>query len=433
MDAGHRALQRRNALLEALHRTTVGLLDRIDPREVLQGIVDGAVALAGSSDGYIYLVDEARGDLVVRAVRGDSSPSYHGVHLGRGEGIAGRVWDTGKPLLIPDYKAWPGRSGQIAPDDVRAVLCVPLVIRGDIVGVLGVYHREAERAFDDEEQTFLEEFARLASVALEHARLIEAARASRALLEAAFESADVGRGVGDPQGHFLRVNAAFCRLTGRTEAELLGQHFGAITHPDDLPRVSETFESLARGEVASFETELRFVRKDGELTWAHANVSLVRDAEGKPQYVVGDAIDVTRRKRDEENLREQAVAKELVRQMLQGLARRGVGSDVLMRDIGRALAKGLGPQPVDGYLRAFQGMGLGELRLEHAGGGRYVFRGRDLLERERVAQRGTCHLPLGYLEAAVRELEGGEALGAETTCQSMGADACRFVIGRRGK
>jgi len=135
---------------------------------------------------------------------------------------------------------------------------------------------------------------------------------------------------------------------------------------------------------------------------------------------------------NERRFREQAVTKDLVRQMLQRLARRGVASGGMMRDIGRDLATG-GKGAIEERLRAFVAMGLGDMRLAGREGSRYRFEGSGLLERERVGAQASCHLPLGYLEAAVGAVEGVEALGTETTCQSMGAPRCTFVVAPRRK
>src|SRR3954468_581400 len=54
------------------------------------------------------------------------------------------------------------------------------------------------------------------------------------LFESAFNHAPIGMAVASPEGRWLRVNEAFCELTGRGEAELLGGTFQDITHPDDL-------------------------------------------------------------------------------------------------------------------------------------------------------------------------------------------------------
>lgn len=425
-----RALHRRNALLEALHRTSIGLLDRTDPQEVLRAITERARGLVHASDAYIYLVDKERGDLVVRTAAGATPEKYVNNRLALGEGIAGRVWQSAKALLVKDYATWEGRSAKIG-DDVRAVVSVPLIIRGEVVGVLGVYHREADRGFDDEDVAFLEDFARLASVALDHAQLLASAHESRALLESAFLHANIARAVTDVEGRWIRVNPAFCEMLGRTEAEMLGQRFSDMTHPDDLAENLALFQRMMRGEAPGYTLEKRFLHKDGRAVWAIANVTLVRDATGAPKYVIGDVLDLTGRKRDEAMLRDHAVTKDLVREMLQGLGRRGVESQPMMRDIGRTLARGAQRASLEDHLRAFGSMGLGELRLESAANGRYGFRGKDLLEREKDALQSTCHLPLGFLEAAVSRVEGTDALGTETTCQSMGADACRFVVGRR--
>ena len=88
--------------LTLLHDITLGLLNRRDPDELLQNLVTSAAELAGAADGFAYLLDVTTGDLVVRAVCGSYARDLRGFRLKPGEGLAGKVWQTGKTILIDD-------------------------------------------------------------------------------------------------------------------------------------------------------------------------------------------------------------------------------------------------------------------------------------------------------------------------------------------
>jgi PAS domain S-box-containing protein len=78
--------------------------------------------------------------------------------------------------------------------------------------------------------------------------------------------------------------------------------FIEITHPEDREEDLEKFRRLARGEVAEYRNETRYLRKDGRVTWVQVDVSLLRDGQGRPLHTVAIVQDITERKRAESRL-----------------------------------------------------------------------------------------------------------------------------------
>ncbi len=163
-------LRRQNEYLAALHETTLGLMNHLDLTELLEAIVGRATQLVNASSGWLYLVDSAEDAIEVKVATGSLKPLI-GTRLQRGEGLAGRVWMTGQPLVIEDYPAWPGRSPQYPRDLLQAAIGVPLKSGAEVIGVLGVSQSDSTRKYDDDAGEMLGRFAQLASIALENARL----------------------------------------------------------------------------------------------------------------------------------------------------------------------------------------------------------------------------------------------------------------------
>jgi signal transduction histidine kinase/DNA-binding response OmpR family regulator len=184
-------LRLQNAELEALHETTLGVMDRLDLDELLTTLLERAGQLAGAGHGYIYLETDDGREIENRVSVGLLTED-RGRRVGRGDGVAGRVWDTGEPLVIDRYDAWDGRSTGFPKGLIRALAGVPLWSGGRTVGVLGIA-REAvsDRAFDEAEVELLERFAQLASIALDNARLYAAAQEAKAEADAANEAKSV--------------------------------------------------------------------------------------------------------------------------------------------------------------------------------------------------------------------------------------------------
>ena len=164
----------RDPYLAALDATALGLMDRNDPSALLETILERAGALAGTPHGYVYLADEEAGDLVVRCGTGIFA-DYLGYRLPFDSGVAGHVYRTGQPLTVDDYDTYERRANDLPGATFGAVVGLPLTSGNQVVGVLGLASGTGERRFDARAAAALSRFAKLASIALDNARLVEAA------------------------------------------------------------------------------------------------------------------------------------------------------------------------------------------------------------------------------------------------------------------
>ena len=127
-----------------------------------------------------------------------------------------------------------------------------------------------------------------------------ALRDSEERFRTAFENGAVPMALTALDNKLLKVNAAFCQMMGYGEAELVGRTFLDITHPDDRAMNQEGQQRLVRNEQSSFRMEKRYLRKDGRVIWGDMSVGSVRDADGRPLYIVAHIQDITDRKRAEQ-------------------------------------------------------------------------------------------------------------------------------------
>ena len=103
------------------------------------------------------------------------------------------------------------------------------------------------------------------------------------------------------------VNNALCRFVRRTKQELLGTTFESFTHPDDVDKDSDLNWQLSAAIVPSYETETRFVAKDGGIVVGKVTASVVRDDNAAVVHGVRIVEDITRRKGLERELAEHAI------------------------------------------------------------------------------------------------------------------------------
>jgi diguanylate cyclase len=124
------------------------------------------------------------------------------------------------------------------------------------------------------------------------------------VFETAFSHAPIGMALLDPDGHWLKVNAAACAITGRTEAELLACSYRDITHPEDRDIDRAQIELLVAGAISGYQIERRYLTRSGDVVWSLLSVSLVRDAAGAPGYFICQLEDISERKRAQRQLQE---------------------------------------------------------------------------------------------------------------------------------
>jgi PAS domain S-box-containing protein len=303
-------VRRRNAELAALHRTTLGLLERHDVDSVLEAIVESASELLDTPHGYLYLVDDESQTLRLR-VRLGFFAGASDIPRRRGEGLGGQVWETGGSLAVDDYATWDGRLEEFVSRQLHAVLGVPLRVGSEICGVLGLAYEEKGRAFGSSEIALLERFAQLGSLALESARLYEEVRRSEEMYRRVLENSHDMISLVDLEGRITYANAAHERVLGYRPEEMIGMRAQDFADPAEPPLALE-------GRDPALPVR-RIRRKDGSWTLFEGASTLLRTPAGDPELTLVFARDISERERVAEQLR-QAQKMESVGRLAGGIA-----------------------------------------------------------------------------------------------------------------
>jgi diguanylate cyclase (GGDEF)-like protein/PAS domain S-box-containing protein len=124
------------------------------------------------------------------------------------------------------------------------------------------------------------------------------------LFRTAFHEAPIGMCLVAPDGGFLEVNAAFCRMMGHPPAELMRLRVADITHADDREQNLALLRQLVDGTLDRYEIRKTNVRRDGNPVPVLVNVAAVRDDDRRLLYIVAQLQDLTRQLEAERALRE---------------------------------------------------------------------------------------------------------------------------------
>ena len=183
------ALRSRSAELRVMMSSTRELLAEPDAALMLQRIVEHAHELIAGDIAYLSVYDPDLDELHVQAASGTISSRFLGMVVPAGVGLASRAVRTRHPQWVQDYASLtevphdPVIDAIVREEQLRAMLGAPLVVKGEVLGVLFTASRAA-RVYRPEEISLLSAFAGHAALVLHVARLL--ADATAAMADAAF-------------------------------------------------------------------------------------------------------------------------------------------------------------------------------------------------------------------------------------------------------
>jgi two-component system sporulation sensor kinase A len=313
------ALRRRAQELAALQATVLDITAQRDLQMLLQMIVERATKMLRGYSGGMYLCDPEKRELRL-AVSHKPPRDYTGTVLKYGEGAAGVVVETGKPLIIDDYRTWPGRAAAYDAQLFTGVLTVPMLWHGRVTGAIYVLCDVETRPVTEADQELLSLFANHAAVAVENARLMEQERRHTTELEQLVfertgklaeserrfrELADLLPQIVfeiDEEGNLAFLNHIGFASTGYGEDDLRrGLSAFQMFAPEEHDRARQKIGRLLGGEKVSND-EYAVLRRDGSTFRAIVYAAPVM-RENRPVGVRGIVVDITERKRMEEALR----------------------------------------------------------------------------------------------------------------------------------
>jgi diguanylate cyclase (GGDEF)-like protein/PAS domain S-box-containing protein len=231
-------------------------------------------------------------------------------------------------LMLTDARLTSELASDTLVRELGLVACagVPLPLTGRTAGALLAIDRRP-REWTDEDMEVLRELAAVATAELELARAVnERDDARRTLRDSdehirlAFDAVDIGMLVvslaPNSVGRIVRVNDAFCRLLGRSEASLVGAHILDITHPDDRGITVDALDAITSGRRSILRhVEKRYLHADGRTVWGALTTSNIGPLGGSRPQVLSLVEDITERKQAELDL--PAIAN-VVRRILSG-------------------------------------------------------------------------------------------------------------------
>jgi diguanylate cyclase (GGDEF)-like protein/PAS domain S-box-containing protein len=166
------ALARSAHEMSTLYDISLAINSQPDLTALLRTITESAANLLEVNMGGLYLIqpDEHLLELVVSY---NLPGNFTGTRLRFGEGISGRVAQSGEVVMIDDYEHWDSKAKPFSNVNLRRVLAVPLKTKGVVIGVIDVVDDQIAAPFSPEEIRLVTLFADQAAIAVENVRLLE--------------------------------------------------------------------------------------------------------------------------------------------------------------------------------------------------------------------------------------------------------------------
>jgi len=301
--------------LRGLAQNAALINSSLDTTTVLNQVMDTAINLTGAERGYIVLINQETGELDdFRVARGmdqealgsrSDDPSTGKTYI-ISSTVVNRVAETGEPVLTDNATEDPLFENQksVVGHALRSILAVPLKARGNLLGVVYCDNRIVHALFGENERDLLTAFADQAAVALENARLFEAARERlsqitemRDLINNIFNSIVITI---DLEGRIITCNAASREILNVQKAV-------DLPIQEVFPKVPDDFYELLNKVFETGEQQLVELQPNveglGERYW-NVIISPLRDIKGVAHGIVFVLDDVTEQKKHETRMGE---------------------------------------------------------------------------------------------------------------------------------
>ena len=296
--------EQRYSHLQALAGIGQVVNSTLEVDEVLQIVMDTIVRLTEAERGFLMLRDE-RGEMTIRIARNWEQESINKNEFAISRTVVQRVIDGGEAVLTTNAREDPRFGGQesIIAFNLRSILCVPLVVKSELIGVIYTDNRIRSGIFSESERDLLIAFANQAAVSIENARLFSSLKRTLAevtelknLMDDVFASIVSGVITADVQDQITLCNRAAASILGQAAAEIVGRKIEDIIPTfarDIMPHLASVRKSDQ--PVMGLEFSQRLPDR-GNVDW-RMNLSPLKDAGQKTQGVAIVLDDLTERKK----------------------------------------------------------------------------------------------------------------------------------------
>jgi len=272
--------------------------------QVLRIVMDNIIKLTEAERGFLMLRDDS-GQMTTRIARNWEQESLNKSEYAVSRTVMQRVIETGEAILTTNAQEDPRFGGQesIIAFNLRSILCVPLKVKNDLIGVIYTDNRIRSGIFTESERDLLGAFANQAAIAIDNARLFASLRRTLAevtelknMMDNIFASIASGVITADSEDKVILCNRAAENILGQTIPQVLGRKINEVLPSianELIPQVVSVRNTNT--PIADFEISHNLPQR-GLVDWRF-NLSPLKDADQTTQGIAIVLDDLTERKR----------------------------------------------------------------------------------------------------------------------------------------
>ncbi len=272
--------------------------------EVLRIVMDNIVRLTKAERGFLVLRNE-RGEMETRVARNWEQESIKSAEAATSRTVVQRVVESGEAIITTNAQEDQRFSGQasIVALSLRSILCVPLKVKNDLIGVVYADNRMRTGTFTERERDVLVAFANQAAVAIENARLFTSLRQTleevtglKNLMDNVFSSMASGVITTDVQDQIMLCNRAAEAILGLSMPDILGHRLeevlasASVGIEPHLRQVRERDTPIIDLEISHLDPAR------GNVDW-RLNLTPLKDSGHRTQGIAIVLDDLTERKK----------------------------------------------------------------------------------------------------------------------------------------
>ncbi|MFQ6094407.1 MAG: GAF domain-containing protein, partial [bacterium] len=286
------ALLSREEELVALNKISVEVNLSLDLQEILERALDIALSSIGVETGFIFMLNEARGEFVLKAQRGMGGQfAQELITMKVGYDFPAVTPELESLIVVQEISKYP-RLGRFLRDreGFHSYISVPLSANGKLLGIMNAFSRG--RPPTSGEVNLLVTVGQQIGTAIENAQTFQNVVRAKREWEEIFDAITEGIFMLDEEFTILRTNVAFAKMLGTTPAKLIGQKCYRVLHNrDEPPNYCPKVETMRTAEPQTVEVREPTLEKDLLLSSYP-----LRDLEGNVVRLVQIVQDITLQK-----------------------------------------------------------------------------------------------------------------------------------------
>jgi len=226
----------------------------------------------------------------------------------RSKGPAIQAFKQQKPYLVNDIAEVERNLSKRSMEFVKrtgaqSFICAPVIYEGESLGVLFVDNLTSKRPLTKSDMSLLMGIASQTAISIINAISFKKLQESEEKYRSILESIAEGYYEIDLEGNFTFVNDSMCEILGRTKSELIGVNNKQYLDKENAKKGYQYFGQVYKTGRPNKGFDWEFIKRDDTKVQVEISVSLIKDSEGHPIGFRGIMVDITERKRAEQEKR----------------------------------------------------------------------------------------------------------------------------------